>query len=83
MKHFVCYFRFGKSTGKKVARHCSLLRWRGEIMKVGDLVKHKNPKFAEHEGVHLVTFASPLAFQFLGHTGFHSPSDWEVVSEGR
>ncbi len=52
-------------------------------MKVGDLVRHKNPKFAEHEGVHLVTFASPLAFQFLGHTGFHSPSDWEVVSEGR
>lgn len=51
-------------------------------MKVGDLVRHKDPKFAEHEGVHLVTFASPLAFQFLGHTGFHSPSDWEVVSEG-
>ena len=52
-------------------------------MKVGDLVRHKNPKFAEHEGVHLVTFVSQLAFKFLGHPGFHSPSDWEVVSESR
>ena len=52
-------------------------------MKVGDLVRHKNPKFAEHEGVHLVTFVRGFAFQFLGHTGCHSPSDWEVVNESR
>ena len=52
-------------------------------MKVGDLVKHKNPEFAEHEGVHLVTFVFEMVFQFLGHTGFHSIHDWEVVSESR
>ena len=52
-------------------------------MKVGDLVRHKDPKFAEHEGVRLVTFINWHAFQFLGHTGYHSPSDWEVVSECR
>ena len=51
-------------------------------LKVGDLVRHKDPKFAEHEGVHLVTLVRTLAFQFLGHSGYHSPSDWEVVSEG-
>lgn len=48
-------------------------------MKVGDLVRHKNPKFAEHEGVHLVTLVRGIAFQFLGHTGFHPIGDWEVV----
>lgn len=52
-------------------------------MQVGDLVRHKNPKFHEHRGVHLVTFASLTAFKFLGHTGFQLPSDWEVVSESR
>ena len=52
-------------------------------MKVGDLVRHKDPKFAEHEGVHLVTLVRTLVFQFLGHPGYHSPSDWEVISESR
>ena len=51
-------------------------------LKVGDLVRHKDPKFAEHEGVHIVTLVRTLAFQFLGHSGYHSQSDWEVVSEG-
>ena len=51
--------------------------------KVGDLVRHKNPKFPEHLGIHLVTFVGPTAFKFLGHTGFQVPSDWEVVSAGR
>ena len=60
-----------------------MVRRERKAVKVGDLVRHKNPKFAEHEGVHLVTFVSQLAFKFLGHTGFHSPSDWEVVSESR
>ena len=60
-----------------------MVRRERKVMKVGDLVRHKNPKFAEHEGVHLVTFVSQLAFKFLGHPGFHSPSDWEVVSESR
>ena len=53
------------------------------IMKVGDLVRHKDPKFAEHEGVHLVTLVRPLAFKMLGHSGFQVPSDWEVISESR
>ena len=52
-------------------------------MQVGDLVKHKNPKLAEHMGVHIVTFVGPTAFQFLGHTGFHPPCHWEVVNEAR
>lgn len=52
-------------------------------MQVGDLVRHKNPKFPEHFGVHLVTFVGPTAFKFLGHTGFQVPSDWEVVSASR
>ena len=52
-------------------------------MKVGDLVRHKNPVLDEHKGVHLVTFAFEMVFQFLGHTGFHSIHDWEVVSESR
>lgn len=53
------------------------------MMKVGDLVKHRGPKFAEHEGVHVVTFVRGFVFQFLAHTGFHSPGDWEVISEKR
>lgn len=52
-------------------------------MKIGDLVRHKKPKFPEHEGLHLVIFVGPTAFKFLGHSGFHPPTDWEVVSEGR
>ena len=52
-------------------------------MKVGDLVRHKNPVFDEHLGVHLVTFVRPLAFKMLGHSGFQVPSDWELVSESR
>ena len=52
-------------------------------MKVGDLVRHKNPKLPEHSGVHIVTFVGPTAFQFLGHTGFHPPADWEVTNENR
>lgn len=52
-------------------------------MKAGDLVRHKNPIFDEHLGVHLVTFAGHLTFKMLGHSGFQVPSDWEVVSESR
>jgi len=52
-------------------------------MKVGDLVRHKKPNFPELEGLQLVIFVGPTAFQFLGHSGFHPPSDWEAVSEGR
>ena len=52
-------------------------------MKAGDLVRHKNPIFDEHLGVHLVTFAGHLTFKMLGHSGVQVPSDWEVVSESR
>ena len=52
-------------------------------MKVGDLIRHKEPKYAEHKGIHLVTFAGPTAIQILGHTGFHAPSDGEVINESR
>ena len=52
-------------------------------MKVGDLVRHKNPVFDEHRGVHLVTYAFEMVFQFLGHSGYHPIDDWEVVSERR
>lgn len=50
-------------------------------IKPGDFVRHKNPKFAEHEGVHLVTFVRGMAFKFQGHSGFHPVCDWEVLSE--
>ena len=52
-------------------------------MKVGDLVRHKDPKFSEHEGVHLVVFVNQLAFRFLGNSGYQSPSDWEVINATR
>ena len=52
-------------------------------MKVGDLVRHKNPIFDEHLGVHLVTHVASLAFKIWGSTGFQSIHDWEVVSESR
>lgn len=52
-------------------------------MKVGDLVRHKNPKLNEHQGAHIVTFVGPTAIQILGHTGFHPPADWEVINENR
>jgi len=52
-------------------------------VKVGDLVRHKNPKFPEHEGVHLVTFAGELAFTVWGSTGYQSRPDWEVINAAR
>ena len=52
-------------------------------MQVGDLVRHKDPKFAEHEGVHLVTLVRAISFKILGHSGFQVSSDWEVISASR
>jgi len=52
-------------------------------MKVGDLVKHKNPNFPELEGLQLVIFVRQTAFKLLGHSGFHPHCDWEVINEGR
>ena len=54
------------------------------LVKVGDLVKHKSPKFSEHEGIHLVVWTNGInAFQILGHSGYHPPCDWEVINESR
>ena len=52
-------------------------------MKAGDLVRHKDPKFLEHTGIHLVTFVRSSVFKFLGHSGFHPSCEWEVINEDR
>jgi len=49
------------------------------MIKVGDLIKHKNPDWPELEGLHLVYFIGPTALRLVGHSGFHPPCDWEVA----
>jgi hypothetical protein len=52
-------------------------------MKVGDLVKHKRPTTKNFNKAFLVTeFAEPTIkewIKFLGHDGWQSAADYEVV----